>query len=229
MSVLYLVRHGQASFGADDYDQLSPAGAKQCELLGEHWAAIGRDVEHVFAGRLRRHQQSAAAFLRGRAAAGLPARAVQLLPDLAEYDYMALLGAYGRTQADVPDWQAMARNPKLFDRVLTAALERWVAGDLEEPEPYTEFRDRCHGILLDVMGRIGRGTAGIVFGSAGSLGAGMQPMLGLSDLAAMRLKLQFHNSSVTKVLFDGVRTTVESVNVIAHLEKPGLAALVTQR
>ena len=79
------------------------------------------------------------------------------------------------------------------------------------------------------MGRIGRGTAGIVFGSAGSLGSGMQAMLGLSDLAAMRLKLQFHNSSVTKVLFNGARTTVESVNVIAHLEKPGLAALVTQR
>ncbi|NDC60964.1 MAG: histidine phosphatase family protein, partial [Betaproteobacteria bacterium] len=24
MGTLYLVRHGQASFGADDYDQLSP-------------------------------------------------------------------------------------------------------------------------------------------------------------------------------------------------------------
>ena len=34
MGMLYLVRHGQASFGAADYDQLSELGARQCEALG---------------------------------------------------------------------------------------------------------------------------------------------------------------------------------------------------
>ena len=34
MGTLYLVRHGQASFGADDYDQLSPLGHQQALRLG---------------------------------------------------------------------------------------------------------------------------------------------------------------------------------------------------
>ena len=30
MGILYLVRHGQASFGEADYDRLSPLGHRQC-------------------------------------------------------------------------------------------------------------------------------------------------------------------------------------------------------
>ena len=37
MSVLTLVRHGQASFFADDYDRLSAAGEQQSRLLGQFW------------------------------------------------------------------------------------------------------------------------------------------------------------------------------------------------
>ena len=41
MGVVLLVRHGQASFGADDYDVLSETGWEQCRLLGAHLAARG--------------------------------------------------------------------------------------------------------------------------------------------------------------------------------------------
>ena len=36
MGTLYLVRHGQASFGADDYDQLSDLGRRQSVRLGQY-------------------------------------------------------------------------------------------------------------------------------------------------------------------------------------------------
>ena len=32
MASLYLIRHGQASFGSDHYDQLSPLGQRQADL-----------------------------------------------------------------------------------------------------------------------------------------------------------------------------------------------------
>jgi broad specificity phosphatase PhoE len=38
MGNLYLVRHGQASFGAADYDQLSELGQRQSVRLGEYFA-----------------------------------------------------------------------------------------------------------------------------------------------------------------------------------------------
>ncbi len=34
MGQIYLVRHGQASFGSADYDQLSTLGAEQAQMLG---------------------------------------------------------------------------------------------------------------------------------------------------------------------------------------------------
>ena len=41
MSRLILVRHAQASFFADSYDQLSPLGESQARALGEHWSRLG--------------------------------------------------------------------------------------------------------------------------------------------------------------------------------------------
>ena len=56
MSRIYLVRHGQATFGAGDYDQLTDTGVAQCVQLASHWRAIGRRVDRVYAGTLRRQR-----------------------------------------------------------------------------------------------------------------------------------------------------------------------------
>jgi broad specificity phosphatase PhoE len=59
MGTLYLVRHGQASFGADDYDQLSPLGRQQAVRLGEYWrGSRARRFDAVLTGTLRRHTQT---------------------------------------------------------------------------------------------------------------------------------------------------------------------------
>ena len=58
MSSVHLVRHGQASFGADDYDQLSELGWKQSARLGEYWRERGRTFDRVIMGTLRRHDET---------------------------------------------------------------------------------------------------------------------------------------------------------------------------
>ena len=58
MGTLYLVRHGQASFGADDYDVLSPRGHQQAVRLGEYWRARGMAFDAVMTGTLRRHTET---------------------------------------------------------------------------------------------------------------------------------------------------------------------------
>jgi broad specificity phosphatase PhoE len=74
MGTLHLVRHGQASFGAADYDQLSELGTRQCVALGEWMARRGLRFEAVLRGSLRRHVQSLDAITQGYgAAASLPA------------------------------------------------------------------------------------------------------------------------------------------------------------
>jgi phosphohistidine phosphatase SixA len=47
MAELVLVRHAQASFGADDYDKLSDLGWRQSRWLGEYFAERGAAFDHV--------------------------------------------------------------------------------------------------------------------------------------------------------------------------------------
>ena len=37
MTTIYFIRHGQASFGAESYDQLSPNGELQAKILGQYF------------------------------------------------------------------------------------------------------------------------------------------------------------------------------------------------
>ena len=52
MGTLYLIRHGQASYGEADYDKLSARGAEQAAAVGR-WLA-GKKIDALYAGPLRR-------------------------------------------------------------------------------------------------------------------------------------------------------------------------------
>ncbi|MBU5895007.1 histidine phosphatase family protein, partial [Vibrio cholerae O1] len=65
MGTLYLVRHGQASFGAEDYDQLSERGTAQSQRLGAYWRERGLRFDAVYTGTLRRHEQTLAGIADG--------------------------------------------------------------------------------------------------------------------------------------------------------------------
>ena len=224
MSRIYLVRHGQATFGAGDYDQLTDTGVAQCVQLASHWRAIGRRVDRVYAGTLRRQRGSAEAFVQALAGEGGVALPVQALPGIEEYDHRALLAAHegGGPQPEPQDRRE-------FHRRLSQALYAWIDGDLSGIEDYARFRARSVAALAQLLAETGRGAQAVLFGSAGSLAAAMQPALGMPDRALMRLKLTFYNTGVSCLLFDGETLTIESLNAVSHLEQPAFAHLITHR
>ena len=69
MGTLYLVRHGQASFGAEDYDCLSELGERQCRQLGSWFAEREVRFAAALVGSLRRQTQSLDAIEQGWGAA----------------------------------------------------------------------------------------------------------------------------------------------------------------
>ncbi len=222
MSRIYLVRHGQAAFGTDDYDRLTATGVAQCEQLARHWHAVGRDVDLLFAGTLRRQRDSAAVFANALRAAGGAVPDLRLLPGIEEYDHHALLAA----RAGRP--RCVSRGDRsAFHAELSQALQAWLAGELSGVEPFAAFRCRCAGALAALLQQTGRGRTAVLFASAGSLAAAMQPALGAGDRELMRIKLNFYNTGVSCLLFDGGTLTIESLNSIGHLELPGMASLVT--
>ena len=89
MAELYLVRHGQASFGTDDYDRLSTLGEQQSVWLGEYLSERKIDFDHVIIGTQLRHRQTAEGICLGMGRA--PAFALHA--GLNEYDFYALYNA----------------------------------------------------------------------------------------------------------------------------------------
>lgn len=224
MSRIYLVRHGQATFGAADYDRLTATGVAQCVQLARHWRAIGRRVDHVYAGTLRRQRESAEAFVQALAGEGGSALPVEALPGIEEYDHRALLAALDGGQS-----RPESADRREFHLRLSRALGAWVDGELAGVEHYARFRDRCAAALARSLAETGRGMDAVLFGSAGSLAAAMQPSLGMADRPLMRLTLTFYNSGVSCLLFDGEMVTIESLNAVSHLEQPAFAHLITHR
>src|SRR3954465_274910 len=90
MSVIYLIRHAQASFGRSDYDRLSPQGEQQAVRLGEALAGRGLKPELVVSGAMQRHARTAKIALE---AAGIVAE-VAVDEGFNEFDHDQLVAAH---------------------------------------------------------------------------------------------------------------------------------------
>ncbi|MCI5043647.1 MAG: phosphoglycerate mutase family protein, partial [Aquisalinus sp.] len=59
MATIYLIRHGQASFGAEDYDKLSTLGERQAEILGQYFRTCNIHLDAAYSGDLSRQRRTA--------------------------------------------------------------------------------------------------------------------------------------------------------------------------
>jgi len=228
MSALYLVRHGQAAFGTDDYDRLTTLGEEQCRALGRHWALLDRPLSGIYSGAMRRQRLSAEIFAETSSAHSSVRPTVTVVAGLEEYDHEVLLEQYAEASGDGLQ-PAFRRDRKAFHVLLTRALRAWLDGGIPGPEPFNAFRERCEAALEEVIRSMGRGRSAVVFGSAGSLAVAIQRILGIGDWDLLRLKLNFYNSGVSKLLFNDRDRVIESINSIAHLEQPATLRLITHR
>lgn len=221
MGTLYLVRHGQASFGAADYDQLSELGARQCRALGEWFAGRGVQFDAALRGSLRRHRQSLAALAEGHG--GVP-EALEW-PGLDEYDSEALV------QAIHPEPLPPATTPELFRhhfRLLREALTRWMAGETA-PRGMPSYADWVAGIqgALDHVRQTARGDV-LMVTSGGPISTAVARLLGAPPTSAIDLNWQIRNSSVTEFHFTPERHALVCWNHIPHLHAPERRDWVTR-
>ena len=59
MATIYVVRHGQASFGAENYDKLSELGCRQAAVVGDYFRDHGIHFDAVYSGDLSRQRETA--------------------------------------------------------------------------------------------------------------------------------------------------------------------------
>ncbi|MDX6323899.1 MAG: hypothetical protein QOK15_253 [Nocardioidaceae bacterium] len=216
MGVILLVRHGQASWGASDYDNLLAAGEEQSRVLGRALARQGVRPSVVVSGAMRRHCQTARALLDG---AGWDCP-VDVDEGWNEFDHVQMLEVHGPPEG-APAGASVARLARReFDLWFDAATERWVSGDFDADydEPFGVFTERVEGALRRTASRLGSGDVGIVSTSGGPLSWVAATLVGGGVRAWKRLNPVTVNASVTKIVVGSRGTTLVSFNEHSHLE-----------
>jgi broad specificity phosphatase PhoE len=213
---ILLARHGQASFGADDYDVLSERGHEQAAALAAHLGRRGIHVDRLLSGALVRQRDTAAPIAR---ATGLD---VEIDARFDEYDSDAIVAAHASVT------EAPASN-KDFQRILETALAAWIdAGDDVAGEPWPVFAARTRGAVTDLAASLGSGQTALVVTSGGVLGSICAALLGAPDPAFIAINRVMINGGLTKLIVGAGGINLLSVNEHAHLEGPD-GSLVTYR
>jgi broad specificity phosphatase PhoE len=221
MGILYLVRHGQASFGAADYDQLSATGTEQCRRLGAYWRERGQAFDAVFTGTLRRHAQSLDAIRDGL---GAPLPHVPL-PGLNEYDSEAVVRAIHPGPISVP---TDAEGVKQHFRLLRQGLLAWMRGEAQ-PQGMPAHAEFAAGVAdaLERVLAVGAGKQVLIVSSGGPIATAVSQVLATPPETFVELNLRIRNSAVTEFAFNPKRHHLVTFNTLPHLDTVAGRELVT--
>ncbi len=235
MSTLTLVRHGQASFFAADYDRLSDVGEIQARLLGSYWFGRGVSFDEIYTGTRSRQVETAALAGEAFACAGVPWPGPVVLEELDEHavdrlikgslpeisrtfpHIVPLAEAYARAETD-------ADKHRGFQKLFEAVMILWASGQCgaEGVETWRAFGERVRSGLARITGREGRGRKVVAFTSVGVITVALQAALGLGDRKALDLGWRLRNGSISDFVFTTGKLTLDGFNAFPHLEDPGL-------
>jgi broad specificity phosphatase PhoE len=231
MTRLYLIRHGQASFGADHYDRLSPRGERQALLLGQHLQRIAFRADAWLSGTLERQRATLAAMLQGWEAAPT----TDSLAAFNEYDHEAILGAYlPRVMEEMglsPEQRgALFSDTRQFQLAFARVMQHWVDGSPHERAPF-ETWEAFQARLRESLERLARSGHEriVIVTSGGPIAFAVQAALGLTPEKTFALNWAIYNSSVTELRVRGGALMLSGFNGVAHLELAGDPSLLTYR
>jgi broad specificity phosphatase PhoE len=222
MTTLYLVRHGQASFAAENYDKLSELGHRQAAWLGEHFAARGIAFSRAVCGSLDRQRQTARTLLDAMGSS-LP---VIEHPGWNEYSGDALYKAYhgegwakARAKGDVRE----------FYRTIKLALLDWseekLAGDL--PETWRAFGERAAAAMHAACDGLPPEASVLAASSGGAISRAVSTILEAPARTAIELNLQYRNSAFCEIFVSPRSMRLVSFNCIPHLDRPDRVDAIT--
>jgi len=227
MGTLYLVRHGQASFGAADYDKLSELGQKQSARLGDYFGQKGLRFDAVLTGTLRRQMQTCTAILEGmesRFTAGPPQGATLQWPGLNEFDSEAVIAAVYPHKLEKPDTPELYRH---HFRLLRDGLTQWMNG-VVSPKGMPSYREFRLGVTsaLDHIRKNYEGNV-LIVSSGGPIATAVGHVLGTTPETTIELNMRIRNSAVTEFAFNPKRHTLVTFNTLPHLEHADHASWIT--
>lgn len=223
MPSIYLVRHGQASFGQQNYDDLSDLGVKQAQVLGASLANRVGKFDQVVLGTMQRHAQTAQHSL-SQMSEPVDVENWQRDAGWNEYDHQDILAQLGpefETAKGIQAFVAKQDNPKAaFEKLFNDAINRWMSGDFDSEyvESWGHYQSRINQALSDVCQLYADAKSIAVFTSGGPISVVTQKLLGVAAHNIMDLNWTLVNCGVSKIVSSRSRTFVSSLNEHPHFE-----------
>jgi broad specificity phosphatase PhoE len=231
MSVLTLVRHGQASYMAEDYDRLSPLGEEQARKLGEFWVRHGIGFDLCYHGPAKRHRRTAEIAAECIVAAGLPWPEMRALPELDEFDAFRVMQVMTPRLIEADpviremndDFRRNQQSPEAgrkLQKLFEAVSRHWCSGefDMPEVESWSQFRARVQSGVAQMRTEAGSGKNVVAITSGGPISATVADVMKLTPLVAIELLWLSRNCSFSEFLFSGDRYSMHSFNSIPHFD-----------
>ncbi|EED34557.1 phosphoglycerate mutase [Luminiphilus syltensis NOR5-1B] len=220
MASIYLIRHGQASFGSDIYDQLSPLGQRQADLVGQYFQQVGIRFDYAIAGDLSRQQETGRRVLASQAEppslntdprfdeVDNDSQVRILLPELVKRDDAL------RKLVD-----SGFESSKEYQKVIKATFTAWILEGHRYSglQHWSEYRDGVSAALEGVMQAAGGGTNSAVFTSGGTIATAVGLVLKASAERFYDFYEPVFNCSITRLIFSGSRVSLSNFNDVAHL------------
>lgn len=230
MSTLTLVRHGQASFFADDYDKLSELGEEQSRVLARHWIDNDLRFDEVYVGTLKRQVRTAECTGEVYQEHDLDWPEIHTFEGLNEYPSDDVMGVLlpelcekdpriNQLNADFGAATDPSEQYRTFHRLLEAVMDKWVHKDYESTgiSTWEEFSTGVRDALKNIMSKPGSGRRVAVFTSGGPIGVSVQTVLGAPEIKAAELNWRVRNASLTEYTFSGSgRIALDAFNATPH-------------
>lgn len=214
MASIYLVRHGQASFGADDYDKLSPLGCRQAQVLGEYFRDGGIHFDAAYSGDLLRQRETAELVL-----ASQPDRVSHIIdPRFNEIQndeqLHHLLPEVIARQPEVQGYVDQLGSSKSYQKVIEVVFNYWVSEQCRntEVQSWREYAGNVGAALRAVIEAQGSGKTVAIFTSGGTVATLVGQVLGLGGESTYQFYEPVFNCSVSQLFYSGDKVSLSYFN-----------------
>lgn len=228
MAEILCVRHGQASFASDDYDQLSALGYRQATLAGEYFVKSGVVFDRIYSGTLKRQMQTAESVIAVYHKHGLTVPELECddrwneLQTELQLDVLVPHVMQSRPEL-APLMERAKHDMKAFQKLIRATFDYWIehpeieSQGSEPLETWQSAHQRVVEVLSEVQSNNGSGCRAGVFTSGGILAILSAHVMSMPPKSVYPLFEKVINCSVTRLIHTQTKLELSSFNEYSYL------------
>ena len=232
MSKIFLIRHGQASFLEEDYDNLSNKGIEQSEALGTYFLNNEIRFDRIYIGNLKRHRQTYEAYSKAFYNKNIVLPEPVFLENLNEHQALdAFKLAYDdfivtNESANIL-FEEIKNKPHLqqnnYIQIFSLFFHEFVSGNYplngHPVQSWSDFRMQAKKGIATILDNTNSGENVGVFTSGGTKSSIIGDSMDLADQKISQLNLAIRNTSFSQLYFSNKKLNILSINEIPHLTK----------